>query len=120
MLSEAAGAFVHVDLKANLLSDWQEVNGRDILPVSFGVFSSRLCVGRLGGGYVEEGQPNILPHRQDDVEHRLPSWPSVALFSLAVVAVFFVCRLRPVVGQAPLSLVCRGVVCSRALLLSLI
>eukprot|EP00752_Nemacystus_decipiens_P012382 g10974.t1 len=25
VLSEAAGAFVHVDLKANLLSDWQEV-----------------------------------------------------------------------------------------------
>lgn len=27
VLSEAAGAFVHVDLKANLLSDWQEVSG---------------------------------------------------------------------------------------------
>lgn len=28
-LSEAAGSFVHVDLKANLLSEWQEVmNGR--------------------------------------------------------------------------------------------
>lgn len=26
VLSEAAGAFVHVDLKANLLSDWQEVS----------------------------------------------------------------------------------------------
>lgn len=26
-LSEAVSSFVHVDLKGNLLSDWQEVNG---------------------------------------------------------------------------------------------
>lgn len=52
-LSEAAGAFVHVDLKANLLSDWQEVNGAVSLVVCLslllGGFGVALWVDRVSG-----------------------------------------------------------------------
>lgn len=47
-LAEAAGAFVNVDLKANLLSDWQEVRrGEKSLDVGLGRMAGWLLRQRL-------------------------------------------------------------------------